>query len=36
MTGGDPAVFHFVDPIARFGDRGIMRCEEQGFAALVN
>src|SRR5947208_7197202 len=36
VAGDDQAVFHLVDPIAGFGDDGIVRGQEQGFAAFLN
>src|SRR5439155_4885530 len=35
LAGDDAAVFHFVDPIARFGNRRIVRGQQQGFPAFV-
>ena len=36
MAGDDAAVFHFVDPIARFGNCRIVRGEEQRLAAFMH
>jgi hypothetical protein len=36
FAGGDPAVFHFMDPIAGFGDDRIVRGQEQSFAAFLD
>ena len=36
MAGDDAAIHHLVDPIAGFGDRRIMRGEEQRFVALFH
>src|SRR5512132_3296526 len=36
VAGVDQAVFHFMDPIARFGDDGIVRGQEQSFAAYLD
>jgi len=36
VAGGDPAVLHFVDPIAGFGDDRIVRGQEQSFAAFLH
>ena len=36
MTTDDNAILHFVDPIARFGDRRIVRDEEHGFSAVFH
>src|SRR4029450_3476586 len=35
-TDDDTAILHFVDPIARFGNCRIMRCEEQRLAAFMH
>ena len=36
MAGNDAAVFHLVNPIARFRDGRIVRDQEQRFLALVH
>jgi hypothetical protein len=36
VAGGDAAVFHLVDPIARLGDDRIMGCQKQSFPALLH
>ena len=36
MANDNSAIFHFVDPIAGFGDDGIMRGQEQSFAAFLD
>ena len=36
VAGSDAAVFHFVDPIARVGDDGIVRGQQQSFAAFAH
>ena len=36
MAGNDTAVFHLVNPIARFRDRRIVRDEQQSFLTLVD
>src|SRR5213595_2609174 len=36
VAGVDQAVFHFMDPIAGFGDDGIVRGQEQSFAAFLD
>src|SRR5882724_3584370 len=36
VAGVDQAVFHLMDPIAGFGDDGIVRGQEQSFAAFLD
>src|SRR5258705_1242543 len=36
MAGDNAAVFHLMDPIAGFGDDGIMRGQKQSFAAFLD
>ena len=35
MAGDDSAILHFMNPIARFGDRRIVRGQEERFLALA-
>jgi hypothetical protein len=34
MTSDDNAILHFVNPIAKLGDRGIVGDQEQSFSSL--
>src|SRR5439155_3486562 len=36
MAGDNVAVFHLMDPIARFGNHRIMRGQKQSFAAFLH
>ena len=36
MASDNSAIFHFVDPIAGFGNDGIVRGQEQSFAAFFD